>query len=239
MPLQHTQQLAQVPFNIKKKTRYEAPSLDPVDLTRLFHLFEDFERSLDRLALSHITKPLLDMREVIHVVLVLAERVTNQGLPHDESDIGIGILITHKPRSVRIAPAILLFLLRQMPLQDARHAINFLSIALNNARHGLGMVSLEPHNLPVIRSLARDLEVEPLLRVVGLWRPGRETEAVLRVVALDEVLEDGAGFPEGDVRVGVVDGGDAAVGVDGEVGGRFAAREVDGVDLVGEAEFAE
>ena len=60
--------------------------------------------------------------------------------------------------------------------------------------------------------------------MIGLWRSGRETEAVLRaVVALDEILEDGAGFPEGDVRVGVVDGGDAAVGVDGEVFGGFDA----------------
>ena len=179
------------------------------------------------------------MREAINVVLVLAERVTNQGLPHDKGDIDIRILITHKPRSVRIAAAVLFFLLRQMPLQDAGHAVDFLGVALNGAGHLLGMVPLEPEQLPVVGSLARDLEVEPLLRVVELGRSGRETEAVLRVVALDEVLEDGAGLPEGDVRVGVVDGGDAAVGIDGEVFGVFDVRDGDVVYFVGKAEFPE
>ena len=202
-------------------------------------MFEDFERSLDRLALSHIANPLLDMREAIHIILVLAERVTSQGLPHDKRDVGIGILITHEPRSLRIAPAVLLFLLRQMPLQDAGHAVDFLGVALNDAGHGLRMESLEPEQLPVVRALARDLEVQPLLGVVELGRSGCETQAVLRVVALDEVLEDGAGLPEGEVRVGVVDGGDAAVGVDGEVFGLFDVRQVNGVYLVGKAEFPE
>ena len=41
-------------------------------------------------------------------------------------------------------------------------------------------------------------------------------EGVGRVVGREQVLDDGAGFPEGDVGVvGVGDGGDAAVGVDG------------------------
>ena len=179
------------------------------------------------------------MREAIHVVLVLAERLTNHGLPHDEGDVGVGILIAHEPRSLRIAAAVLLFLLRQMPLQDAGHAVDFLDVALNGAGHLLRMVSFEPDRLSVVGALARDLEVEPLLRVVRLGRAGRETKAVLRVVALDEVLEDGAGLPEGDVGVGVVDGGDAAVGVDGEVFGLLDVREVDGVYFVGNAEFAE
>ena len=81
--------------------------------------------------------------------------------------------------------------------------------------------------------------MEPLLREVRLGRSGRETQAALRVVALDEVLEDGAGLPEGDVGVGVVDGGDAAVGVDGEVFGLLDVREGNGVYVVGKAEFLE
>jgi hypothetical protein len=41
-------------------------------------------------------------------------------------------------------------------------------------------------------------------------------EGVGGVVGCEQVLDDGAGFPEGDVGVvGVGDGGDAAVGVDG------------------------
>ena len=202
-------------------------------------MVEDFEHSFDRLALSHVAKPLLDVREVVHVVLVLAERVTNQGLPHDEGDVGVGILVTHQPRSLHIAAAVLLFLFRQMPFQDAGHAVDLLDVALIGAGHGLRMVSLEPEQLPVVGALARDLEVEPLLRVVELGRSGDETKAVLRVVAFDEVLEDGAGFPEGDVRVGVVDGGDAAVGIDGQVCGFFEFREVYGVYLMGKTEFPE
>lgn len=42
-------------------------------------------------------------------------------------------------------------------------------------------------------------------------------EGIGGVVGCEEVLDDGAGFPEGDVVwvVGVGDGGDAAVGVEG------------------------
>ena len=126
-----------------------------------------------------------------------------------------------------------------MPFQDAGHTVDFLGVALISAGHGLRMVSLEPEQLPVVGALARDLEVEPLLRVVVLGRAGRETEAMLRVVAFDEVLENGAGLPEGDVRVGIMDGGDAAIGIDGEIFGLFDVREGDRVYLVGKAEFTE
>jgi hypothetical protein len=41
------------------------------------------------------------------------------------------------------------------------------------------------------------------------------------VVCFDQILRDGAGFPEGDVGVWVDDGGHTAVGVDFRVVGRL------------------
>jgi hypothetical protein len=55
-------------------------------------------------------------------------------------------------------------------------------------------------------------------------QPGLREELVRRrsvfeggggVVGFEQVFDDGAGFEEGDGGVGVFDGGDAAVGVDG------------------------
>ena len=45
---------------------------------------------------------------------------------------------------------------------------------------------------------------------------GWEGKLVLCVVFLDEILDDGAGFPEGEVGVRVVDRGHAAIRVDRE-----------------------
>lgn len=55
-------------------------------------------------------------------------------------------------------------------------------------------------------------------------------ELFICVVLLDEVLDDCAGLPEGEVCVGVVDGGIAAVGVDVGVGFAFDFCELDEVD---------
>lgn len=81
--------------------------------------------------------------------------------------------------------------------------------------------------------------MEPLLRVVGFRGAGGEAQAVVRVVALDEVFDDGAGLPEGDVCVRVVDGWEAAVGVDGDVGGGFDVGDGDRDYFVGQVEFFE
>ena len=68
---------------------------------------------------------------------------------------------------------------------------------------------------------------------------GRVADFVLGVVFGDEVLHYGAGFEKPDgfpVGEGVGEGGDAAVGVDGEEPGFFLGvlRDVDFVDFVGE-----
>lgn len=43
---------------------------------------------------------------------------------------------------------------------------------------------------------------------------GGERELLLLVVSLDKVLDDGARLPEGEAGIGILDGGQAAVGVD-------------------------
>lgn len=71
----------------------------------------------------------------------------------------------------------------------------------------------EPRGLTVIRSLSGHLEVQVLLDVV-LFREAGNVELVLLVVRVDQILEDGAGFPESDARIGIFNGRSAAVGID-------------------------
>lgn len=63
--------------------------------------------------------------------------------------------------------------------------------------------------------LAGHLELEVLSDLPLSGRVVPEGEQALGVVRLDEILDDGAGFPDGLLRVGVLDGWHAAVGVDG------------------------
>lgn len=90
------------------------------------------------------------------------------------------------------------------------------------------MKALEPGGLAVVGALAGDLEVEPLVQQV-LFGGAGVGEAVFFVVGLDEVLIDGARFPEGEFRVRVDDGGQAAVGVD--FGGVWGLKGKRGVSL--------
>lgn len=94
------------------------------------------------------------------------------------------------------------------------------------------VISLEPSCLAVIRALARHLEVEPLLGMVVVIRTRCVAELAIGVVLLNEVLNDCAGFPEGKVGVGVVDGRHAAVRVDFEVLGLFNILEAYRDDFV-------
>ncbi len=174
------------------------------------------------------------MRELILIILLLREYRRNNLLPRHKRDIRKRTLTTHEPRPIPAASP-----LRQNPLQDARHAVHFGDVARLGAGQLFGVVPLEPDRLAVIGALARDLEEEPLLGVVGVRGAGGEAEAVVRVVALDEVFDDGARFPEGEVGVGVVDGGEAAVGVAGEVVWGFDVGEGGCGYVVGEVEFFE
>lgn len=75
------------------------------------------------------------------------------------------------------------------------------------------MVESEPRPLAEVRALAGGLEVQPRLRV-ELVRRARVLDLRGGVVGREQVFDDSAGFPEGDVGIGVFDGRDAAVRVD-------------------------
>lgn len=51
-----------------------------------------------------------------------------------------------------------------------------------------------------------------------LVRRGGGRDLVLGIVLADEILDDGARFPEGDARVRVLEGGEPPVGVDRDEG---------------------
>ena len=204
-------------------------------------MLNSFEHSLDRLSRSHFAEPLLHMRKIVLAVLILPERLTHALLPRDEGDIGVGKFIAHEPWSVTArAAAMFLFLLSQVSVQDTRYPIDFFNIARNGTGHLFRVILLEPDQLSIVWTLSRYLEVEPLLRMIRLWCSGSKTQPVLRVVALDEILDNGTGLPESDVRIGVVDGWQATVGIDGEVLRGFDMLELDSrVNVVRKAEFLE
>jgi hypothetical protein len=76
------------------------------------------------------------------------------------------------------------------------------------------VVKNEPSPLTEVRSLPTGLKVKPGLRE-ELVRRGSVFERGGSVVGFEQVFDDGAGLEESDGGVGVFDGGDAAVGVNG------------------------
>src|SRR4051812_23426000 len=97
--------------------------------------------------------------------------------------------------------------------QNTSDSTNLLRITFNRTGKLLVVELGEPHGLSIIRSLARGLEVQPLLCEVGLVGSGREAQFVLLIVLLDQILDNCTGFPQGEVRVGIVYGGHAAIGI--------------------------
>lgn len=65
------------------------------------------------------------------------------------------------------------------------------------------------------------MEVEPLLAVVRLYRSGRKAELVTGIIFLNEIFNDGARLPQGDVSIWVVDRREPAVGINGNIFGRL------------------
>lgn len=66
----------------------------------------------------------------------------------------------------------------------------------------------EPGVLTEVWALSTDLEEEPLLSLVFLCYAGW-LEFLLFVVGLDQVVDDGTAFPQGDAGVGVMNGRDS------------------------------
>ena len=130
-----------------------------------------------------------------------------------------------------------LFLLSQVFVQDAGHPIDFFDIALNRTGQLFWVVPLEINRLSVVRPLSGYLENEPLFRMIILWCSGSKTQPVFGVIALDQILENGTGFPQSEAGIGVLDSWHAAIRVDGEEIGLLDLRELERDNLVGEAEL--
>jgi hypothetical protein len=79
------------------------------------------------------------------------------------------------------------------------------------------------------------LEVQPLLCQVCLLAAGREAHLALRVVLLDQVLNNGTRLPEREVLIGVLDRRHAAVGVQLDEVGALDFGELHVLEVVGEA----
>ena len=127
-----------------------------------------------------------------------------------------------------------------MILQHPRDALNLAVIPLLGRLDLLGVVLGEPYRLAVVRALSAGLEEQPLLGEVRVVGSRCKRKLAGGVVGLGEVLEDGAGLPQREVSVGVVDGGHAAVGVDGEEGGLLQLGELRVDQLIRDGElFAE
>lgn len=106
----------------------------------------------------------------------------------------------HRPRnkhqiSIRhlIADKKLRLLLLQVAVNDTHDAANFIDVAVNCGLHRLRVVSREPAELTIVRSLAGHLEVFPdaglvFLRGVGVG------ELVGGIVCVDDVVDYSAGL---------------------------------------------
>ena len=86
--------------------------------------------------------------------------------------------------------------------------------------------------------LSAHLEHQPLLDVVLLWAC-RVRQLRLLIVCLDQVLDDGSGFPEPDTGIGIIDGWDTSVGIDLLVDGCMQVFHWCDVDLIRYREFLE
>lgn len=67
------------------------------------------------------------------------------------------------------------------------------------------MKFIEPGGLAKVRTLARHLEMKPLLQLI-LLSLGLVGNLPPGVVFVNQVLDNGAGFPQGDSSVGIFNG---------------------------------
>lgn len=146
-------------------------------------------------------------------------------------------------------------LLSEVGVNDAEDAADLVGVAELGRRQLLMVEVGEPGLLSEVGALARHLEVQPLqLGVLG--RAAGRVQLVVDVVLVDEVLQDGAGlggkisgvtgrgeggtnFSQRDACVGVLDGGDSAVGVEADEGLFLQHGIAANLGLVGEAELFE
>lgn len=146
---------------------------------------------------------LLEVETIVDASLQRSGRVRDKAVPRNPSKIDIRQLV---PKKVR--------LILQNHLQDLNNPMNLILIPLLRTGNILRVEQVEPSSLTKVWPLTTHLEVKVLLQMPLVSR-GSNVELVLLVVRLDEVLEDGAGLPDGKI-IGVVvdDGRKATVRVD-------------------------
>lgn len=120
-------------------------------------------------------------------------------VPSDERYISIRALIANK-----------ILLSFQCAVQHIVYSEDLILVPLLGARKLLVMVFSEPYRLPEVGPLSSGLEKQPLFHLELLG------DSVVRqlpflVIGLDEVFDDGTGFPESDVRVWILDSGQTTV----------------------------
>lgn len=121
-------------------------------------------------------------------------------------------------------------------IEDPNNTNGLLLVPFLGRGHVNGMEEVKPSGLAIVGALftrsaegnlhgewceyshlAGHLKVQILLQLPFLGCGGK-SELFLLIIGFDDVLNDGAGLPEGKPGVGVFDGGQAAVGVDFGVG---------------------
>ena len=141
-------------------------------------------------------------------------------------DVFFEVMLKHRERASNSQSVV-----QQTPPSRARHS---------NVGKALGFVSYpqEPRSLSIVGTLPTDLQCHPALLQVQLG-PTRVAEAVFPIVCVEQVINARRGLPDGDARVRVLDGGDAAVWVNGGVRFLLHGGEVQQRGLVGHPKLLE
>jgi len=122
--------------------------------------------------------PPSNMRSLFVNELAPKDDAVGARVPLQEADVGDGQLAADEP-----------FLLRQDALQHGDDPSRLVLVPLNHFPRLSVAILHEPHRLPVVRTLARGLEVHPLPHVLLVVEVAKG-ESVARVVFGDEVLND-------------------------------------------------
>jgi hypothetical protein len=88
------------------------------------------------------------MWEIVRVVFILLNHLSDNCLLRDERKIFVGILVTYKPWSV-----IVNFLFGKMSFQYTCNSIDLLGVALGGTRYFLWMEDLELGRLTIVQAL--------------------------------------------------------------------------------------
>ena len=139
--------------------------------------------------------PRLPVRIPIQVLLQIPRWIqeANHGIPRQERQIRIAALAPHQ-----------VLLALQARIQHLGDALDLVLVAVLRRLDLLMMIDGKPGGLAEVGALPGHLKHQVLVLVI-LVRGGFRVQLIFRVVVLDEVLDDGAGLPEGDAGVGVLD----------------------------------